>query len=59
MGQPRPWGGGPVLSYENVKIAIDEGVVNVTVDTGKNEVGTQISRETGQVIGGSNAPKEG
>lgn len=50
--------GGVIVLYENVKVAITGGFVNVTVDTGKNEVGTQISQKTGDVSGGSNSPKE-
>jgi len=55
LGGPHP---GVVVLYENVKVAIRDGIVNVSVDTGKNEVVTQISQKDGTVVGGSNAPKK-
>lgn len=56
-GQPGPTEG-VVTLYQNVKLAVTGGIVTVTVTTPHGERTTQISQESGMVVGGSNAPRE-
>lgn len=53
-----PRGGGVVLLYENVKLMVTDGNVQVLVTRADGSVsGTVISQKDGAVVGGSNEPK--
>ena len=58
-GNPGPhgWKENVTMAVGNATVVVDDGAVNVSIARPDGSVsGTQISRTTGEVIGGSNMP---
>jgi hypothetical protein len=53
---PKPAPDGVIVLYENVKLSVTNGIIDVEVDTGKSVATTRIDQKTGMVTGAWNTP---